>query len=591
MNAVPGRSNPASLTCRHLATLVLLGLLVLVLSLPAFAETSFQSEVDRDSLSTDDVLFLSVTLTLSGGDDGGEPELSPTKDFAVLGTPQRQDGYSMVNTQITRYSQRVFTLQPRRAGTLTVPSATVTVNGKTLRTAQIRVEVTRGSAASVAPAPPSSSSGRAPFEGNPDFAIQVRADRRELYVNEQLLLSVDYYTGVPVPEDLGQRTPVAEGFVAESLTSPRPERVVVNNMEYGRLTRRWALFAASPGKKTVSAAPETIATTLSSATREYRSNTLEISVKPLPTPPEGMHFSGAVGSFTVQLQAEKQQVKAGEGLTVRVIVDGVGNLRSVSAPPLDLGDACKVYASGEKRKIEPRALGSREAIGGRAEFEYLVVPRRSGTLEIPALSFAYFNPDSGRYETTHSDPAQVNVTPGEVLQEPAAASQEGTLRHIHTEHPRLVSRSPRTVIPFVLLVALLCVGSVVWAAWRRIDTDRRLADPLRARSLVAGRAARKALAAAETASGESFYEELGDGVYRYLADKFGLPTAGVYGEALREALLQHGVDASLAEAARDLVATCHRCRYAPSGMADTPREQALAQARQLLDALEQGVRP
>lgn len=57
---------------------------------------------------------------------------------------------------------------------------------------------------------------------------------------------------------------------------------------------------------------------------------VKIQVDPLPQRPA--NFSGGVGKFNITASIDKKEVKAGEPITIRVVVGGIGNLKLLKQP-------------------------------------------------------------------------------------------------------------------------------------------------------------------------------------------------------------------------------------------------------------------
>ncbi len=61
---------------------------------------------------------------------------------------------------------------------------------------------------------------------------------------------------------------------------------------------------------------------------------MTINVLPLPSRPA--NFSGGVGKFNISASIDKKEVKAGDPVTIRVVVGGVGNLKLLKQPVVTL---------------------------------------------------------------------------------------------------------------------------------------------------------------------------------------------------------------------------------------------------------------
>jgi len=131
-----------------------------------------------------------------------------------------------------------------------------------------------------------------------------------------------------------------------------------------------------------------------------------IKVLALPTQGRPPDFGGAVGTFKISADLSSSKNTAGDPLTLRMHVNGAGNFDRVESPMLR-GD-------GQWKTYEPKAtFNPADPIGYRGEkvFEQPLIAQQPGTHTVPALDFSYFDPGTRRYETAHSSPLSVTVSP------------------------------------------------------------------------------------------------------------------------------------------------------------------------------------
>ena len=153
----------------------------------------------------------------------------------------------------------------------------------------------------------------------------------------------------------------------------------------------------------------------------------EAAIKVLPLPAQGRpsDFSGAVGTFKISADVSSAKNTAGDPLTLRMHVTGSGNFDRVDSNMLEAGSEWKTY--------EPKAtFSSTDPTGFRGEktFEQPLIASQPGALTIPPLSFSYFDPATHRYETAHSAPLPVTVSPAanSAANEPPPASAAAPTR-------------------------------------------------------------------------------------------------------------------------------------------------------------------
>jgi hypothetical protein len=237
-----------------------------------------------------------------------------------------------------------------------------------------------------------------------------------------------------------------------------------------------------------------------------------IKVLPLPAQGKPADFSGAVGNFKISADVSSAKNTAGDPLTLRMHVTGSGNFDRVDSNMLEAGPEWKTY--------EPKAtFSSTDPTGFRGEktFEQPLIATQPGTQTIPPLTFNYFDPGTRSYETAHSAPLPVMVSPAanSAANEPppltaaaAPANKSGTpADEAHTglrpDHATTETHVDSLVPPYfrarfmaVPPVLALLFGSG-WIALRR--RERNAHDVLRERERIRSqmiRASTEAMAAA-----------------------------------------------------------------------------------------------
>ena len=91
-------------------------------------------------------------------------------------------------------------------------------------------------------------------------------------------------------------------------------------------------------------------------------------------------------------------------------VTGTGNLKYVKLPDLNAlyPAELEVYSPNP----EVNANVGRNNVSGTARFDYSFMPLESGTFTIPEVTLSYFNPQTGRYETSTARGYNVTVGKG-----------------------------------------------------------------------------------------------------------------------------------------------------------------------------------
>jgi hypothetical protein len=434
----------------------------------------------------------------------------PGLEFRVVGQSRQ---IQIINGITLESTSTIVRVTPQEPGVFTIP-------GLTPNSPPLVLRVAPGGSRTPAPgAAPGGASGAAPgaatltpgaaasgLHMTPDGSafVHLEMPKHEIYVGES----------VPVEIQVGMR----DGFV-ESLNglpklnsndftlnnlSRQPERGprTIDGKPFTVYTWRSLLAAVKPG--TFSLSFET-PLTVRIRTRPARESMLddllgdpflqnifgatvqknitaaspaaEITVLPLPAQGRPADFGGAVGSFKISTEVSSARNTQGDPLTLRLHVSGDGNFDRVETSMLG-GDA-------QWKTYEPKAtFKSTDPLGFRGEktFEQPIIATQSGSRIIPPLVFSYFNPTTRRYETAHSSPLSVTVSPAPSSPEseppPTVAGTTAADRNgLRADHAVTEARAASLVPPYfrplfaggVSVLALLFGGG--WVALRRRERN------------------------------------------------------------------------------------------------------------------------
>jgi len=183
---------------------------------------------------------------------------------------------------------------------------------------------------------------------------------------------------------------------------------------------------------------------------------LRLHVDPVPKEGRPDDWSGLVGAPRLRAVPEARAVALGDAVRLSVQVSGEGNLWALPPPlaPHGVLPGADVFARPAETVFDP---GPR--LGVRRFFRFDIVPRETGTLVIPALRVAYYDPSARRYGAAESPPIPIEVIP----------ASDTTLRR-SGEDPRDVARSAAgpSPGPGARILAVLAAASiaVVFGIWR-----------------------------------------------------------------------------------------------------------------------------
>jgi len=584
----------------------------------------FQATVDQNTISLSD--RLTYTLTIEGARDGN-PILPDIQGFEVQGSSVSTQ-FSLVNNK-TKISKNIaYTLMPIKAGTFTISSARLEYGGKTYTTRPIKIRVMKGavspSAGQGRPAPPPGQpsqgidESRSPTQAPPLF-IRTEVDKDESYVNEQITLKFNLFSRGLRIANLNYSPPPTVGFTEEDLGDQRNYNRIVEGVRYNVIELSKAIFPITSGEVTLGPAElkgDIIVQRRSRRNNFFddffsdpfgerqpfalRSEPIKLTIKPLPREGRPVDFKGAVGDFRFNLTAKPLGVKVGEPITVTMTVTGTGNLDTVSLPEIFCGDAFKTYAPeiGVNRGVR----GGR--VSGEKIFKQVIIPLSIEAKEIPAVSFSFFNPATGKYRTIKNKPIPIKVKAapdqGPVALIEGVGSGPGRERIKLLEKDILyIKDSPghlsrtgqfyyRRTIYWIIPIAALIGLFAVWIIQSR--REKLSSDLIYARQVGASRAARKRFKKARTflnvGDSEKFYGEVHRAFNRYLGDKLGIPSGAVEVRVVAKKLSTAGASAEIIKEVETCFSDFDLARFARLSSDKNEMKDLLDRVEGLISKLE-----
>jgi hypothetical protein len=577
-----------------------------VLAAPVSAQGSINvtAEVDRTTISTDDLLTL--TLTVAGDyQQLGEPQMSLMTGFNVVGS-SRSSQFSMVNGAVTARTVFSYRLQPTGPGTFTIDRLTVPVNGSNFQTEPITIQVVQGEAPTPTPdtvfepseAESSASPGASGLAGQ-DLYVAADVDNPRPFIGQQIIYRFRLYQAVNLLGQPRLEWPVFSGFWAEDLAPNNVFEQDTAGRRYRVTEVRQALFPTVAGQTTIQPTTLTIPGDFFSRDVILETEPVLVNVQQLPhTAPDG--FLGAVGQFDMTAVVEPVEARVNEPVTLIVHIQGAGNVANLPDPTEEaqsLFSDWRVYDPQTTTTVGQNG----DTIQGEKLFERLLVPRIEGDLNIPAFALVYFDPGAGEYHRIETDPLVVHVAPGESVTPGLAVNGNGKqditllgsdIRHIKAAPPTLAThRTPLLEQPAYWLgwglPPLAVAGAWIWERRRR----RLSSDLAYARAQGARRSARKRLAQARKQARQDeddAHAIVARALTEYLGDKFNLPSAGLTREDIRQTLVAQNAPDALIDRSLNCLDWADSGRFAPVA-AGRSADELIDAAQSIIAELEHAI--
>jgi BatD DUF11 like domain len=549
-----------------------------ILAAPAWAAPNqISAQLDRLTLSIGDSAQLAITVK---GSPSAEPSV-PMVDGLEITPVGQQSSMQVINGAVSAEVRYVYQVTPNRVGSFTIPAIGQAGGGSTQPIA-FRVERvpsgqnarTSGPGNSSLPAPrvtqAQDDSGSADFKGQPAF-LRVVLPKRELTVGELVPVELKACFPAGMSASLNGLPMLTGGAFALNKLGENPEqtREIIDGRPYNVITWSSALSAIQAGDYPMNLELPVMVRVQEKGKRgghnpvkdffgdelpfddsvlddffgqvtekplALHSDGTLVKIQPLPLQGRPADFSGAVGKFDVSAEASVARAVTGDPITLKMKIIGQGNFDRVTTNGLASSAAWKGYQPNAR--FEP---SDSDGFTGTKTFEQAIVPRQSGSTEIPAVSFSYFDPETRSYVTKTTGPIPIEVAPGSTTVSsvpakaptttPATTPSTDGLVPDHRESGPTSSLRPVVLAPWFLIgnafmVAATSVG-LLTSRWRQ----RRANDPERVRADAARAAVREAVSAMDEAiknqNGVGFFHSARKAVTERLAERWSMPASRV----------------------------------------------------------------
>ena len=317
---------------------------------------------------------------------------------------------------------------------------------------------------------------------------------------------------------------------------------------------------------------------------------IEVTVRPFPDVGKPASFNGATGRFRLEAAVDKQEVKQNEPLTLKMTIEGEGNIDTLPRPGVPELTGFKIYDGDSSTQLFKNA----NTIAGKKNFEIIFIPTEAGELAIPPLEFSFFDPRSQSYQTLKTPVFPLKVTPSQdPFQMPAALLQKEAykkevqleakdVRYIHQE----LSSGRREKVFNGALGGLLVLnlagllGAGAGLLKRREEEIFAKDHALKRRKLARATAGKKLKTLKRAARNEkspeagNFIDEAEKILSEYLCNKFNVSPYSFTREWLEEALTEKwGPDDPLVARVRDFYNISSEARFGRGAMPASERKQ------------------
>ena len=607
--------------------------LFLFLGISSLQAQKFVAFANKNQVGVGEVFQVSFRLENAKASNISYPDF---EGFDVMGGPNTSQSMQIINGQVSQSVTYSYYLRPKKVGKITVGPASTTINGEKLTTNSITVEVGAGnpnsskSQTNPGVAGPSNSNQEAPSE---DLMKQIRESvfiraipsKTSVFQGEQFSVTYKLYTRASLADLSLSSSPAYKDFWVENLDVGQTQykQEVYNGGNYNTaIIKKVILFPQRSGKLTVDPIELEAQVRVKVQSQRKRrsifddffddpffgsfrdvpftfsSRALNITVKSLPNQGKPTTFRGIVGDFSLDVSLDKSETETGEPVTMKVVYEGTGNIKTLPEPKLDFPPDFEVWDA----KIGDNTSTRSGRVQGRKTFDYLIIPRNPGEYKLPVVELVSFDPVKGRYERQNSPSfsLQVSGEPQQVNSNIAGMGKEDI--ELIGEDIRFIKTDPGKwdemgasfwgsgtfwslcAAPFLLFALLF---------YNKKRQQQLASDVAGVRSKKATKEAKKRLAKAhaflKAQDERSFYNEISQALWGYLGDKFNLDTATLSRDLVQNKLLEQNVSDELIARAKDVLDTSEMALFAPSSNG-THMSEAYQAAEKLITDLENSIK-
>jgi len=585
---------------------LLLGLCVIQ---PVVAQdVSFTLSVDRNIVRMDQQLNLEIEVRNTPRFPEVDLDLSA---FDIIGGPAQSSSYQWINGRASTSRTLIYTLVPLRPGQHTIGPLVMQYNGEQYTSNSVTITVTNSQSGSSSPGTALQSPGSEDGQDSEVVFIRAIPSKTDVFVGEQINVSYKIYTRVSLRNYSIDKQPDAIGFwkeVVDTPQNPRLSQEIVNGIRYNTaVIQDMAYFPTKSGELSIEALPVTVEVQADRdggsmfndffsrsfgrvSTRRLVGDPITIESRPVPSANRPESYNGAVGDFTMTSSLDATNVQVDEAVSLTITIRGTGNIPMVTIPQVTSPDGADLF----EPEIETDYRFRNAALQGNITYQYIIIPREAGTLQLPAIRFSYFDPGTETFHELSTDQQSITVNP---VAQPDGIAGSGfsrdevtllnrDIRYLKSEPGLLRNTDTRYYSHWgfyvLLLLSMSVIGGTVgyqywYEHWGKDVTYLR-------RRNASKRASEYLQEAKQHRNDASYYGLLSKSVLGFIGDKCDIAENALNMEELREFLETQQVPDSTIKEITDFLLRCDAGRFSPD--AATGQNGLDAQAKNLIKELD-----
>lgn len=362
------------------------------------------------------------------------PDLSK---FDIIGSASEQNTVVVDAKKGNVINQMVYqwVLSPKETGKIKFGSVLVTVNGKIYKTEPFEISVRDTER----------SSSVAEVSHSKDVFLNLEIKDKVVYKNEPTLAVIRAYsTNYGNFRKLnGIKFSSQKNINIKQVNYPKSEIETKAGMA-SQIVGMFIVYPSESGNFIINP----VSASMNIPSNKISSNSVKLNVKKLPV---GMpeDFKNAVGKFNVSMLKNtlNEVLEMNKPINIKVQVSGKGNFNTLLLPKIVESEDYLIYPP----KIITDLKTNKDGLSGNITAEYIVVPKRNGSLPIRLENFSYFDPETQEYIELGEKSLALNVkTKDQILDEKSTIEKVNEYTNVVLEtvnSPILPTTSLKTKTP------------------------------------------------------------------------------------------------------------------------------------------------
>lgn len=388
-------------------------------------------------ITLEDGFELNVSVSNARSYDG-MPEVQGMENFEIQSSGQSSN-ISIINGKMSSEKVFSFYLIPKKEGIFSLGPARIDFEGKKIQSSSVNIKVG------------ASASSREELQGDDsdlesdrkEFFVEADISKKKMYVGEQLVYTFRFFNrGEVLKAELD--LPEFNNFWKEKLGEQKEFFHQIHGQEYHVTEFRYALFPTQAGEIVIPSIKlnlQVVDRSSPSAQRRRQGNpffddffgptpgrrvkrkilrTKEIKIDALATPSFSQssiknkiindNQSDLVGELFLKAFLSKNQVQAGDSVTLTLTLSGDANLRDAKIKlPQELTKKMRFYEDSP----EINFFQEGEKLVAEKIFKTAIVVNEAGDYPLHDLKFRYFDPHLEEFRFLDIPPLELHVLPGD----------------------------------------------------------------------------------------------------------------------------------------------------------------------------------